>query len=308
MAHSHNHDSSYAHSHTHSHTSSSSRNTLLTALCITLCYAIIEAAAGWWANSLALMSDAGHMVTDSSALAIGAFSAWLATRSPSQRYSFGFKRAEVLGALFNVLFMYGVVVAILFSALDRICDHQVVDFRSVIVIGSIGLLVNILVATLLSRGEKTLNNRAAMLHVAGDLLGSVAAIIAGVIIWKTGWTPIDPILSIFICVLILWSSTRLLLETLNIVMEAVPNDLSAETVAAVLAQAHPDIKGLHHLHLWTISSGFRALSVHVELDHAANANEVLERLEQVAKKEFELSHGTYQLEFDIRCAEDNRNG
>ncbi|MGJ8687859.1 MAG: cation diffusion facilitator family transporter [Spongiibacteraceae bacterium] len=294
--------------HGHHHGHGTSRNTLVFALCITLCYAAVEALAGWWANSLALMGDAGHMATDSMALGVAAGAAWLATAPTSPRHSYGLQRAEVLGAMFNVLFMYAVVIGIAVSAVSRLQNPPDVEFRSMLVIGGIGLLINILVAWLLNRGEHTLNSRGALLHVMGDLLGSVAAIVAGLVVWRSGWMLIDPLLSLLICALILWSSTRLLLDTINVIMEAVPSDLQVDTVRAQLTAAHPDIIGVHHLHLWTISSGNRALSAHIEVAAGSSSSEILQALEHTAGTQFTINHGTYQLEYSPRCNSDSREG
>ena len=280
----------------HNHDAHSSQKTLLLALGITLAYALIEAVGGWLANSLALIGDAGHMLTDAASLAAGALAARLASKSANDRYSYGLQRAEVIGALFNVLFMYAVVAAIVVSAVARFQDPEPVQFGSVLLIGTIGLLINISVAWLLHRGEKNLNTRGAMLHVMGDLLGSVAAIGAGMVIWLTSWMPIDPLLSLLICVLILISSTRLLLEALHVVMEGVPKDIELAELRHVMCDAHPAIRDVHHLHVWTVSSNTLALSAHVEVDSMANWKDALERLLDVVDSKFDIDHPTFQPE------------
>jgi len=284
----------------HDHGKTTSQKTLLLALSITLAYAAVEAIGGWLANSLALIGDAGHMLTDAVALAAGAFAAWLAKRPSSDRHSFGLQRAEVVGALFNVLFMYGVVAAIVVSAIGRFQQPQVVQFGSVVLIGTIGLVINIIVAWLLNRGEQTLNTRGALLHVMGDLLGSVAAIAAGLVIWLTGWMPIDPLLSIFICVLIVISSTRLLIETLHVIMEGVPASIDLAVVKQAMCNAHPAIQNVSHIHVWTISSNSRALSAHIELDQIAHWNDVLQQLTKVVHEKFDIDHPTFQPEEKFR--------
>lgn len=287
----------------HAHHTRSSQKTLVIALAVTLGYAAVEAVGGWLANSLALMSDAGHMLTDAVSLAAGAFAAYLAAKPASDRHSYGLQRAEVVGALFNVLFMFVVVAAIVVSAIDRLERPQPVQFGSVVLIGTIGLAVNLGVMWLLNSGQRTLNTRGAMLHVMGDLLGSVAAIAAGTVIWLTGWSPIDPLLSLFICVLIVISSVRLLLETLHVIMEGVPEEVELDEVQAKLAQAHPDIIGIRHLHVWTISSNTRALSAHVELTVDGDWEAALQRLQTVAAQCFEIDHPTFQPEFYSRDSE-----
>ena len=280
----------------HDHGKTSSQKMLIFALVITLGYALVEAVGGWLANSLALIGDAGHMLTDAASLAAGAFAAWLATKPATDRHSYGLQRAEVIGALFNVLFMYAVVAAIVVSAIGRFQDPEPVQFGSVLLIGTIGLLINIFVAWLLNRGVQTLNTRGAMLHVMGDLLGSVAAIAAGLVIWLTGWMPIDPLLSLLICVLILISSTRLLLETLHVVMEGTPSDVDMEIMRQAICDAHPAVTGVHHLHVWTISSSTRALSAHVEMEAMADWQTVLKMLTQLLSEDFAIDHPTLQPE------------
>jgi cobalt-zinc-cadmium efflux system protein len=292
-------------SHSH-HQHEASGKVLRAALVITFAYAAVELAAGLFANSLALIGDAGHMVTDSMALAIGALAAWMATRPRTQRHTYGFQRAEVLGALFNVLFMYLVVALIAISAVERIQQPVDVDFSTVMLVGGIGLIINIIVAYLLSRGAHTLNSRAALLHVMGDMLGSVAAIIAGAVIWVSGWMLIDPLLSLLICVLITVSSTRLLLETINVLMEAVPSDVNLDELSRKLESAHPNIVGVHHLHVWTVSSSTKALSAHLEISEAPNQAEIIDQASTAALDDFDIGHSTFQLEVVARCKSDTR--
>ncbi len=276
----------------------SSRRVLTVALLLTIGFAIVEALAGWVSNSLALIGDAGHMLTDSMALGLGAFAAWLSTAPATSRHTFGLQRAEVLGALANVLFMYAVVAAIVVAAFGRLGSPVTVDFMAVMLVGSIGLLVNIVVAWMLHRGEQTLNTRGALLHVMGDLLGSVAAIVAGVIIWLTGWMPIDAWLSLFISVLIVVSSTRLLLETLRVLMEGAPADIDVDELVSVLEGGHPAILGVHHLHVWTVSSRTRAMSAHVRMSAMAEWQDVLGALQQLAAERFNIDHPTFQPELE----------
>ncbi|MCZ7655882.1 MAG: cation diffusion facilitator family transporter [Rhodocyclaceae bacterium] len=204
------HDHSHHHGHAHGHT-----NYLPAALSITLLYAAVEAGAGWWAGSLALLSDAGHMLTDALALALAAAAAWAARRPPTPRLSFGLQRIEILAALGNAGFMLAVIIGIAWSAADRLLHPVPVQGAVVTAVALLGLAINIGVAWLLAHGESTLNTRAALLHVMGDLLGSVAALASGLVIQYTGWTPADPLLSLFICALILFSTLRLAREAVH---------------------------------------------------------------------------------------------
>jgi cobalt-zinc-cadmium efflux system protein len=273
----------------------------LTALTITAGFALVEAVAGWLANSLALMGDAAHMVTDVASLGIGALAAWMSSFPPTQRHSFGLQRAEVVGALVNVLFMYLIVVGIAYAAIERLTTPVEVQAGSVVLVGALGLVVNLVVAVLLSRGEQTLNTRGALLHVIGDLLGSIAAITAGAVIWFTGWMAIDPILSLAICALILVSSTRLLLETLHVVMEGVPADIAIDEVREAMQEVDPAIVTIHDLHIWTLSSGSRALSAHVNMRHLDVWPRVLDELHHLLDTRFGIDHTTLQPEPASAC-------
>lgn len=257
-----NHQHGSAH-HTHQHADAGPR--LFWALLLTLGFAAVEAGAGFWSGSLALLGDAGHMVTDSASLGLAAFAAWLARRPPSPRHTYGLGRVETLAALLNVLFMVLVVVAISVAAISRFLEPVKVNGEAVTLVAIVGLCINIGVAWLLMHGEQTMNTRGALLHVLGDLLGSVAALLAGAVIVYTGWTPIDPLLSILICVLVLGSSLRLLREVLRALLEGVPAHLSVEQIGRVLA-AVPGVRSVHDLHIWTLSSNRIALSAHLVVE------------------------------------------
>lgn len=265
------------------------------ALIITLAFAGVEALSGWWAGSLALLGDAGHMVTDASALGMAALATWVAKRPPSMRHSYGLGRAEVVVALINSLFMLVVVFAIVSTAIERLRAPQDVSGGMVMVVAALGLGINLLVAWMLSHGEKTLNTRGAMLHVIGDLLGSVAALAAGVVIFFTGWLPIDPLLSIFICILILFASVNLLREVLHVIMEGVPRNLNLPDVGHAMAGV-PGVISVHDLHIWTLSSGVIALSAHVVIKDLRAWQEILDMLRELIHERYDIGHVTLQPE------------
>lgn len=291
--------------HNHDHHPGSQR-VLLLALCFTVLFALIEAAAGWWSNSLALIGDAGHMVTDSLALGLGALAAWMSRKPPSLVHSYGLRRAEVLGALLNIAFMVGVIVYIGIEAVDRWQAPQAVRGGTVMVVAFLGLLVNIAVARVLHGGEQNLNVRGALLHVMGDLLGSVAALVAGAVIWLTGWYPIDPLLSVIIGVLILVSSLRLLADVLHVIMEGVPRDISLQEVGQALASVD-GVQHVHDLHVWTLDSSTYAISAHVVVAAMSQWENCRERLESLLETKFGISHTTLQPEdsetFGRECAD-----
>ncbi|WP_150303634.1 cation diffusion facilitator family transporter [Pseudomonas saliphila] len=288
----------HAHSHTddhhHSHSHGSGR-TLLFALIFTTGFAVVEAIGGLMANSLALLSDAGHMFTDSLSLAVGAFCAWLASKPASRAHSFGLQRAEVLGALFNVLFMFAVIAVIGIEAIERMQNTPTVDGGTVVLIGGLGLLVNVIVAWVLMRGEQTMNVRGALLHVMGDLLGSVAAIAAGAIIWFGGPSIMDPILSLVVCLLILVSAIRLLGAVTRVLMEGVPQGISSREVGLALAEIDGVI-AVHDLHIWSLSSTSHALAAHVDLEAMAQWQGVLPQMQALLRERFGIEHSTLQPE------------
>lgn len=284
------------HSHQHHHPPDAGPR-LIWALLLTLGFAAVETLAGFWSGSLALLGDAGHMVTDSASLGLAAFAAALARRPPSLRHTYGLGRVETLAALLNVLFMVLVVVAISVAAIHRFLEPATINGQAVTLVAIIGLCINIGVAWLLMHGEQTMNTRGALLHVMGDLLGSVAALVAGAVIVFTGWTPIDPLLSLLICLLVLGSSLRLLREVLRALLEGVPAHLSVEDIGRTLA-AVPGVRSVHDLHVWTLSSSRIALSAHLVVEGFAQWPEVLAAAKHVLLHQG-ISHVTLQPESDL---------
>lgn len=266
------------------------------ALTLTLAFATIEAIAGWWSGSLALLGDAGHMLTDGAALGIALLAAWVAARPPSERHSYGLGRAEVVGALANGLLMLAIIIGIVVEAVKRLQAPAPVAGGIVMFVAAAGLAANVVVALLLSRGEQTLNVRGAFLHVMGDVLGSIAALISGAVIYFTGWLPIDSILSLFICLLILYSSLYLLRDALHVLMEGVPRHLDMQEIGRALAAADARIRSVHDLHVWNLSSGMVALSAHVVIDDMGHWQGVLEGLRALLRERFGIEHVTLQPE------------
>ncbi len=268
---------------------------LTLALSVTVTYAVVELVSGWWFGSLALMSDSGHMFSDSAALGIAALAAWIARRPPGARHSYGFARAEVVAGFVNSLALLTVVVVIVVEAVRRLMDPQPVAGLGVALVAFLGLLINLGVLYLLGHGEHDMNTRAASLHVLGDLLGSVAALTAGAVVYFTGWSPIDPLLSMGIAALILASTLRLLREALHVLMEGVPAGVKLKDVGAALAQLE-GVQSVHDLHVWTIASGQRALSAHVDILDLDCWPAVLEQARRVLKDRFAIGHVTLQPE------------
>jgi cobalt-zinc-cadmium efflux system protein len=271
---------------------------LFKALFFTLGFAVVEAVAGVWSGSLALLSDAGHMLTDSMALGLAALAAWLARKPPSKRHTYGLVRLEILAALVNSLIMLGLIAYIVSEAIHRLSQPQPVMGGAVMVVAAIGLGVNIVVAWMLHHGGDSLNTRAAFLHVLGDMLGSVAALAAGAVIWFTGYTPIDPILSLVVALLILVSAWRLLWESIHILLEAVPAHINVETVAHDMGDI-PGVQVVHDLHIWTLSSGQIALSAHLELASFDDWDRILRATRQRLDERHGIRHVTLQPELRL---------
>jgi cobalt-zinc-cadmium efflux system protein len=293
--HDHHHDHAAAPHTAQSTAPLSGRGSLAVALSVTLVYAAVEAIAGWWFGSLALMSDAGHMVSDAASLGLAWFAAWVAQRPAGARHSFGLARAEVIAAFVNGLALLLLVLVIAVEAVRRLLEPSPVAGAGVMAVAFIGLLVNLLVAYALSRGERSLNMRAALLHVLADMVGSFAALLAGAIIYATGWEPIDPILSLVIAALILGSTFHLLREALHVLMEGVPRSLQLDEVGRALAQI-VDVRDVHDLHIWHISSGQVLLSAHVKLDGLEHWPRILGDARRVLDERFGIQHVTLQPE------------
>jgi cobalt-zinc-cadmium efflux system protein len=289
---------SAAHTHHHHHADqhhAPAARGLYAALALTLGFAFVEAVGGLWSGSLALLGDAGHMFSDSVALALAAFAAWIARRPPSARHSYGFARAEVIAALVNGLLMLAVVIGIVVEAIGRLQTPRPISGVTVMAIAAVGLAVNIGALFILSHGAEDINTRGALLHVFGDLLGSIAALIAGAVIYFTGWMPIDALLSLLICALILASTLRLLREALQVLMEGVPHHIDLNDVGRNLA-ALPGVISVHDLHIWTPASGAPALSAHIVVDDLGNWMQTLEASRALLSTRYRIEHVTLQPE------------
>lgn len=293
MAHDHTH-----HEHAHSHGKNASYKILWIAISIILIYAGVEAFTGFHAGSLALLGDAGHMVSDALALGITAFATWVSKKPPSKTHSYGMGRAEVVAAWISSLMMLIISLSIIVEAIDRIHSPIKVNGVTVMFIAFFGMVINLMIAILLSKGEQTINMRAALLHVLSDLLGSFAALVAGAVIYYTKWYPIDPILSILIGVLIVISSFRLLRESLRILMEGVPAHIDIEFVAESLSTV-AGVLEVHDLHIWTLSSGSIALSAHVNIHEISSWESVLKKSTALLAHDFHIHHVTLQPEPNV---------
>lgn len=280
----------------HGHSHGSNRRRLIAVLCLTLVYMLAEAVGGFVTNSLALLSDAGHMLADVASLVLALLALWFASRPVTTRKTYGYYRMEILAALANGSALVVISLLISYEAFHRIKSPENVKGLEVMIIAIGGLLVNAVSALVLhSASQENLNMRGAFLHVMGDALGSVGAIVAGVLIWKWGLTLADPLISVAMCLLIMFSSWQLIRESVNILLEGTPSHID---IRAVVDSMHSvaGVTDVHDLHVWTISSGMDALSAHVTVDDGVAHRTVLESLQQRLRSDFNIGHATIQLE------------
>jgi cobalt-zinc-cadmium efflux system protein len=279
-----------AHAHDHD------QHRLKFALWLTASYCIVEFVGGWWTNSLALLSDAGHMLSDVSAMALSLFAAYIATLPVTSQKTFGYYRAEILAAFLNGLALWLVAGIIFREAYYRFSSPPEVRGEGMILIAGMGLAVNILTAWMLHGAHHTnLNLRGVFLHVLSDALGSAGAIIAGVLILWTGWRWTDPVTSIVIGILILISSFTLVRESVDILMQATPRHLDLAEVQRTL-EAVPGVARVHDLHIWTLTSGLFTLTAHIVVNGAHDHHTLLDAIEQTIQQRFAIDHTTIQLE------------
>lgn len=257
---------------------------------------LAEAIGGYLANSLALLSDAGHMLTDVAALALALFAIRFASRPATPRKTYGFYRLEILAALANGVTLIVLSLLICVEAYERLRSPQQVRGWTMIWIAAGGLAVNLVSAWLLSRSQReSLNIRGAFLHVLGDLLGSVAAIAAGVMIIWRGWIWADPVFSIVISGLIIYNSWRLIADAVNILLEGAPSHINAAAVEEAMRSV-PGVRAVHDLHIWTITSGRHAVTAHVVINDAGESYRILREVREMLAERFALSHSTIQVE------------
>jgi cobalt-zinc-cadmium efflux system protein len=282
--------------HDHHHHFESSRKRLWLAFWTQLAFLVVEVVGGIVANSLALLADAGHMLSDVGALGLSLIAlAWTA-RPPTDRKTYGYHRLEILVALVNGLVLWAIAGFIFYEAAWRFFQPPEVSSRPLIIIASLGLLVNLLGMYVLMPSRKhNLNLRSAFLHLLGDSLGSVAAIAAGVAIWWRGWYWLDPLAGAIVGVLIIISSWQLVWEAAEILLESTPRHIPLDEVQQSL-ENHPQVKGVHDLHIWTIASGIYAVSVHVTIDNHLNRDCLTWDLEELLRDRFGLDHNTIQIE------------
>jgi cobalt-zinc-cadmium efflux system protein len=296
--HHHHHHPSHdkAHGHHHGHATKQAEPALRRALLVTLAFMGVELVGGLWSNSLALVSDAAHMLGDSGALLLSLFVVWLSKRPPSPRMTFGYHRVEILGALISGVGIWGIAAGLVYESIQRLSAPPEVHGQIVSIVAAIGLLANLVSIRLLHSAQgENLNVRAAYLHVAADALGSIGALIAGLVLWFSGWRPIDPIVTLIMAALMVLSSWSLVRESLAILLESTPGHVDPEKVTLAL-KGLPGIVDVHDLHVWSLSSGRAAMSAHVVVPTGAQTGRLLEQATQILDEQFGLHHTTLQFE------------
>lgn len=271
---------------------------LTIALIITFIIMLLEFFGGLVTNSLALLSDSGHMLSDSSSLVLSLVAVWFSAKAASAKKTFGFYRFEILAALLNGVTLFLIAGFIVWEAVGRFRNPPEVSSGSMMLIAVIGLLANLLSAYfLMSKGDvkNNVNLRSAYLHVLGDALGSVGAIAAGVVMWAFGWYVADPVISVLVALLILKGAWGIIVHTVHVLMEGTPSNINQEEVRASL-EAIPGVSNVHDLHIWTITSGLDSLTCHVLIDDAADSQKVLQEAILLVTKKFGIEHPTIQVE------------
>ena len=295
MAHSHSH-ADHGHDYGHAHGRGADRRALATVFVLTTVFMVAEVVGGLVTGSLALLADAGHMLSDAFSLGVALFAVWLAEKPATPNRSFGYKRAEILAALFNGVTLVAISIWIFIEAYQRFREPPEVLGGLMLTIAALGLVVNVAGALILSRsGGESLNLQGALRHVIADVLGSVGAIAAALVILATGWRYADPVISVLIGLLVLASSWRLLRDSANILLEGTPSGINASEVGRSMADTE-GIQEVHDLHIWTITSGFPALSAHVLVGQEENCHARRRDLEKLLANEYGIEHTTLQVD------------
>jgi cobalt-zinc-cadmium efflux system protein len=284
------------HAHARATAATRSRPVLAVTLALTCAFVVVELVAGFWTGSLALLADAGHMLTDAGALALALFATWIAARPPTPAKTYGYYRAEILAALVNALVLLIVAGAILVEAWRRWETPAAVLAGPMAVVAATGLAINLVCAWLLHQGAgASLNVRAAYLEVLSDALSSLATLVAAAVVLATGWTGADPLAGVLIALLIVPRTWSLLKQAVNVLLEGTPPHLELGEIESAMC-AVPGVRRVHDLHVWTLTSGREAMSAHVVVEDVRESERLLETLHTVLHARFGIDHTTMQLE------------
>ena len=290
--------------HDHAHSDSSSQKRVIIALVLTGAFMVVEVIGGIISGSLALLADAGHMLTDTMALALAAAAFQVSKRPAGGSLTYGYQRFQILAAFVNGLSLLVVVGWILYEAIQRFITPRDILGETMLLIATAGLVVNVISFTVLHTGDKeNLNIRGAALHVAGDLLGSVAAIVAAVIIIYTGWTLIDPILSVAVAFLILRSAWTLVKRSAHVLLEGAPEWLDVDDMQARIVANVAGVQGIHHVHVWGLTPQQLMLTMHMTLvGDATSQSDVVRDVKRYLRDEYGIGHSTIEVDVD-GCAD-----
>lgn len=284
--------------HSHASHEHSNGHRLLLAFSVTAGFMVVETIGGLISGSLALLADAGHMLTDAAALLFALLAVHFSRRPPSVRHTFGWLRLTTLAAFVNAIALLFIILLIVWEAVQRFKHPQPIAGTTMMVIAVIGLLANIIAFWILHHGseEKNLNVRAAALHVMGDLLGSVGAIVAALVILVTGWTPIDPILSIVVSCLVLRSAWSLLRESVNELLEGAPRSIDIGELKRAMRRSLPEVRDIHHVHVWMVGEK-PLMTLHVQVIPPHDHDALLDRIHHFLVHHYHIEHATVQMEY-----------
>ena len=287
----------------HAHHNSNMRRVTI-ALVLTGAFMIVEVIGGIVSGSLALLADAGHMLTDTMALALAAFAFHVSKRPANSRLTYGYQRFQILAAFVNGLSLLLIVGWILYEAVNRFLVPEQVMGRTMLLVAALGLIVNIIAFAVLHGGDReNLNIRGAALHVAGDLLGSVAAIVAAIVIIYTGWMAIDPLLSIAVAILILKSAWVLVKRSAHVLLEGAPEWLDVAEMQENLVRHVPEVCGIHHVHVWGLTPQDLMLTMHVSVDgNPTDPTAVIREVKARLREDYGIGHSTIEIEAEV-CAD-----
>ena len=284
------------HNHAHDH-AQAPVHVLWLAVTLTLGFALVEAVAGWWSGALVLLGDAAHMFTDAFSLGLAAVAALLAQRPADQKHSYGFGRVEMLGAFINAVLMLMVVAVLAYEAVERLQSPPAINAQTIAWVALIGLAVNILVARLLwPASDNNINVRGALLHVIGDILGSIVALVTGLVLLFVDWYWLDPLLTLVICGLIGFAAINLLREAAHQLMDGVPLELDLDEIRHALDEIE-GVERSHHLHVWRIQGRTIGLTAELELRDAQDWSQVLSAAQHMLHQRFNIDHATLQPAF-----------
>ena len=282
----------------HIRTKTDKERVMKLAVVVLLAFVVIELFGAYISNSLALFGDAMHLLTDAFALCIALFGFWIGRKAPTETYSYGYMRSEVIAAFFNALLWFAIFAYIVYEAIHRIVHVEPVDPLTMLPIAVAGLIVNLILFKILHSGHdhENINMRGAILHVLMDILGSIGAIIGGIVIYFTGWMYADPIVSVILASLILRSGWKLLEDCIRIMMMGKPRDIDVKTVEKAIIATVDDVKEVHHMHIWELASGQPALTAHVVIMDGGSCNDTIWNTKRVLIDKFNIVHSTIQVE------------